>query len=47
MGLVQGARLLSVLPAPAGRAFLRLTTESARVHNSMTVEDYSPLELSR
>lgn len=46
-GLVQGARLLSVLPAPAGRAFLRFTTESARVHNSMTVEDYSPLEVSR
>ncbi|MGV9634809.1 FAD-dependent monooxygenase [Nocardia rhamnosiphila] len=42
-GLVMGTRLLSVLPAGAGRAFLRLTTESARVHNSMTVDDYASL----
>lgn len=41
-GLVQGARLISALPAGAGRALIRLTTESARVFNSMTVEDYPP-----
>ncbi|MGO4618113.1 FAD-dependent monooxygenase [Nocardia sp. 2YAB30] len=41
-GLVQGARLISALPAGPSRAFLRLTTKSARLHNSMTVEDYPP-----
>ncbi|MEV0202049.1 FAD-dependent monooxygenase [Nonomuraea sp. NPDC050691] len=39
-GLAQGARLISGLPSGIGRAFLRLTTKSARLHNSMTVEDY-------
>ncbi|MFI0470298.1 hypothetical protein ACH347_40065 [Saccharopolyspora sp. 5N102] len=39
-GLVQGARLVSALPAGPSRALLRLTTKSARVHNSMTVDDY-------
>ncbi|WP_063002188.1 FAD-dependent monooxygenase [Nocardia mikamii] len=41
-GLAQATRLLSVLPASASRAFLRLTTRSARVYNSMTVDDYVP-----
>ncbi|MER7013499.1 hypothetical protein ABT324_18945 [Saccharopolyspora sp. NPDC000359] len=41
-GLVQATRLLSALPAGPGRAFLRLTTKSARVHNAMAVEDYQP-----
>lgn len=41
-GLAQGARLISALPAGPGRALLRLTTKSARFHNSMTVEDYAP-----
>ncbi|WP_019932061.1 FAD-dependent oxidoreductase [Nocardia sp. BMG111209] len=40
-GLAQGARLVSALPTWAGRALLRLTTGSARLYNSMTVEDYS------
>ncbi|MFI0481337.1 hypothetical protein [Actinomadura sp. 9N215] len=41
-GLAQGARLISALPAGPGRALLRLTTTSARLYNSMTVEDYPP-----
>ncbi|SEU35388.1 FAD-dependent monooxygenase [Nonomuraea wenchangensis] len=40
-GLAEGARLISVLPPGLGRAFLRLTTKSARLHNSMTVDDYA------
>lgn len=39
-GLAYGARLVSALPAGPGRALLRLTTKSARLYNSMTVEDY-------
>ncbi|WP_405492723.1 FAD-dependent oxidoreductase [Nocardia sp. NBC_00511] len=47
-GLVQATRLLSVLPAGPSRAFLRLTTKSARVYNAMTVADYAvPPALSR
>ncbi|MFJ3791309.1 FAD-dependent monooxygenase [Kitasatospora sp. NPDC090091] len=38
--LAQGARLISALPAGPGRALLRLTTRSARLHDSMTVDDY-------
>ncbi|MEV6837216.1 FAD-dependent monooxygenase [Streptomyces sp. NPDC051133] len=41
-GLAHGARLVSALPAGAGRALLRLTTKSARLHDSMTVDDYLP-----
>jgi 2-polyprenyl-6-methoxyphenol hydroxylase-like FAD-dependent oxidoreductase len=41
-GLAQGARLISALPAGPGRALLRLTTGSARLYNSMTVDDYPP-----
>ncbi|MFI1172844.1 hypothetical protein [Streptomyces melanogenes] len=41
-GLAQGARLISALPAVPSRALLRLTTKSARLHNSMTVDDYPP-----
>ncbi|MCX4096471.1 FAD-dependent monooxygenase [Nocardia sp. alder85J] len=41
-GLVQGARLVSALPAAAGRAVLRLTTGTARLHDAMTVEEYLP-----
>ncbi|MQY27066.1 FAD-dependent monooxygenase [Nocardia aurantia] len=40
-GLAQGARLVSALPAWAGRTLLRLTTGSGRLYNSMTVDDYS------
>jgi 2-polyprenyl-6-methoxyphenol hydroxylase-like FAD-dependent oxidoreductase len=39
-GLAQGARLVSALPAGLSGALLRLTTRSARLYNSMTVEDY-------
>ncbi len=38
--LAHGARLISALPAGPSRALLRLTTKSARVYNSMTVDDY-------
>ncbi|MEU7062878.1 FAD-dependent oxidoreductase [Streptomyces sp. NPDC046161] len=41
-GLAQGARLISALPARPGRALLRLTTRSARLYNSMTLDDYAP-----
>ncbi|MEV4234645.1 FAD-dependent monooxygenase [Nocardia sp. NPDC050408] len=41
-GLVQGARLISALPAGPSRAFVRLTTKSARLYNSMTLDDYPP-----
>ncbi|WP_431900683.1 FAD-dependent monooxygenase [Nonomuraea sp. bgisy101] len=41
-GLAQGARLISALPAGLSRALLRLTTKSARLHDSMTVDDYPP-----
>ncbi|WP_328997763.1 FAD-dependent monooxygenase [Kribbella sp. NBC_00709] len=40
-GLAHGARLVSALPSALSRAFLQLTTKSARVYNSMTVEDYT------
>jgi 2-polyprenyl-6-methoxyphenol hydroxylase-like FAD-dependent oxidoreductase len=39
-GLAQGARLISALPAGPSRALLRLTTKSARLYNSMAVDDY-------
>ncbi|MET8875038.1 FAD-dependent monooxygenase [Nocardia sp. NPDC004604] len=41
-GLVHATRLLSVLPAGAARTFLRLTSKTASVYNSMTVDDYPP-----
>ncbi|MFE6667415.1 FAD-dependent monooxygenase [Streptomyces sp. NPDC057697] len=41
-GLAQGARLISALPAAPGRALVRLGTRSARLYNSVTVEDYPP-----
>ncbi|MEV7520422.1 FAD-dependent monooxygenase [Streptomyces sp. NPDC091371] len=41
-GLAQGARLISALPTGPSRALLRLTTKSARLYNSMTVDDYPP-----
>ncbi|MGW2787264.1 FAD-dependent monooxygenase [Streptomyces populi] len=41
-GLAQGARLISVLPAGPSRAFARLTTRSARFHDSVTVPDHPP-----
>lgn len=41
-GLAHGARLISALPAGPSRALLRLTTKSARIYNSMTVDDYPP-----
>ncbi|MFJ2397343.1 FAD-dependent monooxygenase [Streptomyces sp. NPDC087843] len=42
LGLAQGARLISALPAGPSRALVRLTTKSARLYNSMTVDDYPP-----
>ncbi|MFD5818625.1 FAD-dependent monooxygenase [Streptomyces sp. NPDC127038] len=46
-GLAQGARLISALPARPSRALVRLTTKSARFHDSVTVEDYpAPLAAS-
>jgi hypothetical protein len=39
-GLAYGARLVSALPTVLSRAFLQLTTKSARVYNSMSVENY-------
>ncbi|MER6075095.1 FAD-dependent monooxygenase [Streptomyces sp. NPDC001817] len=42
-GLAQGARLISALPAGPSRSLLRLTTKSARLYNSMAVDDYPPL----
>ncbi|WP_406640240.1 FAD-dependent monooxygenase [Amycolatopsis sp. WGS_07] len=42
-GLAYGARLVSALPAGPSRALLRLTTKTARVHNSMTVDDIGGL----
>ena len=41
-GLAHGARLISALPAGLSRALLRLTTKSARLYNSMAVDDYPP-----
>ncbi|WP_030686860.1 hypothetical protein [Streptomyces globisporus] len=41
-GPAQGARLISSLPAGPGRALLRLTAASARLHDSVTVDDYPP-----
>lgn len=41
-GLAHGARLISALPAGPSRALVRLTTKSARLHNSVTVDDYPP-----
>ncbi|MBL1081074.1 FAD-dependent monooxygenase [Streptomyces actinomycinicus] len=41
-GLAEGARLISALPAGPGRALLRLTSRTARLHNAMTVGDYPP-----
>ncbi|MFF5710550.1 FAD-dependent monooxygenase [Streptomyces sp. NPDC012756] len=48
-GLAQGARLISALPAGPSRALLRLTTKSARHHDSVTVDDYplSPVAPAR
>lgn len=39
-GLVLGARLLSALPPRLSHPLLRLTSRTARLYNSMTVEDY-------
>ncbi|GLX04845.1 FAD-dependent monooxygenase [Microbispora sp. NBRC 16548] len=47
LGLAQGARLVSALPAGPGRALVRLTTKSARFYNSMTVDDYPPSPAAR
>lgn len=39
-GLAQVSRLVAALPTRAGRAVLRLATNSARLYDSMTVADY-------
>ncbi|MYQ45328.1 FAD-dependent oxidoreductase [Streptomyces sp. SID4985] len=41
-GLAQGARLISALPAGLSRPLLRLITKSARLYDSMTVDEYPP-----
>ncbi|MFI9809216.1 hypothetical protein ACIHEJ_33545 [Streptomyces sp. NPDC052301] len=41
-GLARGARLISALPAGPSRALVRLTTRSARLYDSVTVDDYPP-----
>lgn len=41
-GLANGARLISALPSGPSRALLRLASQSARIHNSVTVDDYPP-----
>jgi 2-polyprenyl-6-methoxyphenol hydroxylase-like FAD-dependent oxidoreductase len=43
LGLAHGSRLISALPPRPRRALLRLATKSARVYNSMTVDDYPPM----
>ncbi|MFD9892901.1 FAD-dependent monooxygenase [Amycolatopsis sp. NPDC059027] len=40
-GLVTGARIVSALPAGVGKALARLNTQTFRMHESMTVKDYS------
>ncbi|MEV0830029.1 FAD-dependent monooxygenase [Nonomuraea rubra] len=41
-GLAQGARLISALPAGPSRALTRLASRTARLHDSMIVDDYPP-----
>ncbi|TYB57614.1 FAD-dependent oxidoreductase [Nonomuraea sp. PA05] len=41
-GLAQGARLISALPAGPSRALTRLASKTARLHDSMVVDDYPP-----
>ncbi|MGV9340211.1 FAD-dependent monooxygenase [Streptomyces sp. NPDC003688] len=41
-GLARGARLISALPAGLSRTLLRLVTKSARLYDSMTVDEYPP-----
>ncbi|GAB3465881.1 FAD-dependent monooxygenase [Actinophytocola sediminis] len=43
-GLAHSLRLISALPGSASRALLRLITRSARLFDSMTVEDYTPAQ---
>lgn len=38
--LAHGARLISALPAGPGRTLLRLTTRTARLYDSMSLQDY-------
>ena len=40
-GLVQGARLVSALPAGVSRALAKLNTKGVRLHDSMVVKDYA------
>jgi len=39
-GLAEAARLVSALPAAPGRALLRLTSRTARVHDAIAVGEY-------
>ncbi|MFF8379833.1 FAD-dependent monooxygenase [Streptomyces sp. NPDC015661] len=39
-GLARGARLISALPTGPSRALVRLTTRTARLYDSVTVDDY-------
>ncbi|GAA5113161.1 FAD-dependent monooxygenase [Pseudonocardia adelaidensis] len=40
--LVAGARLLSALPTPVGRAIAKANNKGLRLHDSMRVKDYPP-----
>ena len=43
--LVQGARVVSVLPAGLSRALAKLNTKGVRMHDSMVVKDYAPVRV--
>ncbi|WP_327090635.1 FAD-dependent monooxygenase [Nonomuraea sp. NBC_01738] len=40
-GLVQGARLISALPAGVSRALAKLNSKGVRMHDSMTIREYA------
>jgi hypothetical protein len=42
--LAHGPRFISTLPARPSRTLLRLTTKSARIYNSMPVDNYNPTD---
>ncbi len=42
--MVQAVRLIDVLPAPVARAAAKLNTKGVRLHDSITVKDYTGLD---
>ncbi|GAA1973119.1 FAD-dependent monooxygenase [Amycolatopsis minnesotensis] len=44
--LVRGAQLISALPSGVSKAIARLNAKGVRMHDSMTVKDYSPRALA-